>query len=110
MPIYFSWFITALLVGKWWSRTITTYRKVGAFHIACNLITPIDESTSELLITRRNRPTRCDRSRPGRTHSCSPVRDMSGEPGPQKDEVRGRLRGVVAGCIGVYLHRLAYWK
>src|SRR6266702_2634309 len=36
MPIYFSWFITALLFGKWWSQTITTYRKVGAFYIACN--------------------------------------------------------------------------
>jgi len=21
--------------GKWWSQTITTYRKVGAFYIAC---------------------------------------------------------------------------
>src|SRR5258706_8838173 len=34
MPIYFSWLITALLsVGV--IRITTTYRKVGAFYIAC---------------------------------------------------------------------------
>jgi hypothetical protein len=34
MPIYFSWFITALLFGKWWCEQSSTYRKVGAFYIA----------------------------------------------------------------------------
>src|SRR5258708_1790216 len=37
MPIYFSWFITARLFGKWWSQQSQPTAKVGAFYIACNI-------------------------------------------------------------------------
>src|ERR1035441_6698439 len=46
MPIYFSWFITALLSVSV-VRTITTYRTVGAFLYCVNMASRVENRRSD---------------------------------------------------------------
>src|SRR6266436_536288 len=51
MPIYLSWFITALLFGKWWPQQSQPTAKVGAFYIACKRLV-----TTTYFLMRASRP------------------------------------------------------
>src|ERR1700694_1126673 len=51
MPIYFSWFITALLSVSV-VRTITTYRKVGAFLYCVKIRTRVQNTLQAIALNR----------------------------------------------------------
>src|ERR1035438_3697356 len=108
MPIYFSWFITALLSVSV-VRTITTYRTVGAFLYCVNMASRVENRRSDCSLpvdirrgfrraTSVRSPMRtCHRHYPGRFHgACSLVSLHRLRPSLGKSQV-----GSCNCCLGV---------